>query len=161
MTRGPFVALCLCLCCSPWQARAGRDQAFKLSDEEKQVLDLTNAERQKEKLPPLKPNPILFKVARGHSENMARQGKMEHVLDGKTPFDRLKAAGYKYAKGGENIAAGDEKIPFDAVMKAWMESKVHRENILYPDFTEIGLGLVHDGKGKLYYTQVFARPFKH
>src|SRR5713101_1572450 len=66
----------------------------EISEVEQAILDATNKEREKEKLPPLKPNKTLCEVARAHSANMAKQGKMEHELDGKTPADRVKAAGY-------------------------------------------------------------------
>src|SRR5262249_45708405 len=104
----------------------------------------------------LKPNPVLCRVARAHSANMARQGVMNHVLDGKGAPDRIKAAGYKYASCGENIGAGDAGL--EAVLKAWMNSKGHRDNILHRRFTQIGVGVVTDEKGKAYYTQVFATP---
>src|SRR5262249_2860660 len=100
---------------------------LKLSEEEQTLLDLTNAERKKENLPALRPSPLLFQVARGHSANMAKQGKMDHKLDGKTPYDRIKGAGYKYSLAGENIAVGE--VPIERVMKSWMDSKVHRDNI--------------------------------
>jgi uncharacterized protein YkwD len=83
---------------------------------------------------------------------------MEHTLDGKTPFDRLRDSGYQFAKGGENIAAGDAEVTLPAVMEAWMKSKSHRENILLPEFTQLGLGLARDQAGHIYYAQVFARP---
>ncbi len=136
----------------------GGNPAFQMTDQEMKLLELTNLERKKKDLSPLKPSPLLFKVAKGHSENMAKQGKMEHELDGKTPFDRLRAGGYKYRKAGENIAAGDAEVPLEDLMKAWMESPKHRDNILLPDFTEIGLGIVKDKKGQVYYTQLFGRP---
>ena len=40
-------------------------------------------------------------------------------------------------------------------MKGWMNSKVHRENILDPAFTEIGIGVARNDKGEVYYTQDF------
>ena len=110
-------------------------------------------------LPALKLNPALSKIARAHSENMARQGKMEHILDKKGLEDRLREGGYKYAKGGENIAAG-EGVSLAMIMQAWMDSKGHRANILMPEATEIGLGIARDKTGKVYYTQVFAKPRK-
>ena len=55
---------------------------------------MTNKARAKEKLPPLKLNSVLTKVARAHSANMAKQEKMEHELDGKNPSQRIKEAGY-------------------------------------------------------------------
>jgi uncharacterized protein YkwD len=99
------------------------------------------------------------KTARAHSENMGKQGKMEHNLDGKTPGQRVLAAGYDYESIRENIAAG-ENWPTADVMKGWMESKAHRENILAKDIDEIGIGVVSDGKGKLFYTQDFGKQFK-
>ena len=68
---------------------------FEISKVEKEVLDLTNAERAKESLPPFKPHPLLFQAAREHSKNMAKQEKMEHVLDGIKPHERTKKVGYK------------------------------------------------------------------
>jgi uncharacterized protein YkwD len=71
--------------------------AFKLSADEKAILDLTNAERAKENLAPLKANELLTKAAREHSANMAKQQKLDHVLDDKKPDDRLKAVSYQFA----------------------------------------------------------------
>src|SRR5437868_14246170 len=69
---------------------------LKLSDDEKTLLDLTNAERAKEKLPPLAPNPLLFRAARAHSANMAKKGEMKHVLNGKNVDARLDDVGYDF-----------------------------------------------------------------
>ncbi len=143
-------------------ARAADDEKdpppLKLTDDEKTLLELTNAERVKEKLPPLKANPFLFKAARDHSANMARKGEMKHVLDGKNPQDRLDAVHYDYRKCGENIAYSDGASLQD-IMKGWMNSKVHRENILDPAFTEIGVGVARNDKGEIYYTQDFGVAF--
>lgn len=132
---------------------------FEMTKEEQTLLDLLNKERTKEKLPALQPNPLLFKAARGHSANMAKQRKMEHVLDKKKPFQRVAAAGYNWGKVSENIAiAEDGEPPLTAIVKEWMESKTHRENLLGKDVTETGLGIARNDKGEIYYTQVFARP---
>jgi hypothetical protein len=96
---------------------------------ERKILELTNLERKNKELPALKPSPLLFKIAQAHSENMAKQGKMEHDLDGKTPGQRLREAGYRYKAAYENIAAGDPQVSIETLMKAWMESKGHRDNI--------------------------------
>ena|SRR5687768_9175092 len=138
-------------------ARA-QDEKFAATETEKKIMELTNAERKKKELPPLKPATLLFKVARAHSENMAKQGKMEHNLDGKKPTDRMRAAGYLLGKGAENIGAGDPCVPLDMLMEAWMASKGHRENILSTLYTEIGIGVAKDDKGQVYYTQVFGKP---
>jgi len=148
----------LILCFLSLAAVSAGDSSFKMTAPEKKLLELTNLERKKKDLSPLAPSPLLFKIARAHSENMAKQAKMDHELDGKNPFDRLKDGGYKYLKAGENVGAGDAEIPIADLMKAWMDSPMHRENILRPDFTEVGFGAVKDKKGDVYYTQLFGKP---
>src|SRR5438105_3825929 len=105
--RRLILVLFLSVSCFRQTALAETNEDFKLSEDEQAIVDLTNKAREKEKLAALKPNPVLFKVARAHSANMAKQKKMEHVLDDKNPADRLKAAGYKYEWMGENVAAGN------------------------------------------------------
>jgi uncharacterized protein YkwD len=129
-----------------------------LGPQEKKILELTNNERKQKELLPLKLNPLLCKVAQAHAENMAKQGKLAHDLDGKTPLQRLRAAGYAYRKAYENIGAGDPDVPLEDLMKAWMESKGHRENILNTVCTEVGLGIAKDKEGQVYYTQLFGQP---
>jgi uncharacterized protein YkwD len=153
MIRSSFVFLCLGLC---FASRAGEPAKFEMTKEEQKLVELTNAERKKKDLPVLKPSPLLIKVARAHSANMAKQGKMAHELDGKNPFQRLKEAGYTYFFAGENVAAGLDEL--DEVMKGWMESEPHRKNILSEKFTEIGVGVARDKKGEPYFTQVFGKP---
>src|SRR5947209_20598970 len=79
-----------------WGAETKEKPEVRLSRNEQAILELTNAARAKEDLPPLTANATLCKVARAHSANMARQEKMEHVLDGKDPVQRVKASGYRY-----------------------------------------------------------------
>jgi uncharacterized protein YkwD len=151
------LAATLAACLIAWTAASAQDQTkFMLTEQEQQLVELVNQERKKLKLPPLKVNPVLCQVARAHAANMARQGKMEHNLDGKTPYDRIKAAGYKYAVAGENLARGN--LPLPDVVKAWIESRVHRENIEDGDFSETGIGLAKGDTDKVYYAQVFAQP---
>lgn len=137
---------------------AGKE--FKQTASEIKILELTNQERKKKDAPPLKLSPALSKIARAHSENMARQEKLEHVLDDKAPIDRLRDAGYKFTKVGENVALGDAELPVEGIMKLWMESKGHSETLLEPGYTEIGIGIARDKAGQVYYTQLFAKPRK-
>ena len=82
---------------------------------------------------------------------------MAHELDGKKPSDRVKAAGYKYANTGENVAFG-KGTTVDEIFEGWMNSPGHRANILKAEFTEIGIGAAKSDTGKWYYTQNFGRP---
>ena len=136
-------------------------RAVELSKDEQTLLELINKERAKKELPPLRPHPLLFKVARSHSRNMARQEKMEHILDGKNPGQRILASGYDYGRATENIAMADGPgVPLKVIVSGWMESKIHRDNLLDPKISETGLGVATNDKGEVYYTQVFARPRK-
>lgn len=133
----------------------------EMTADETKLIELINAERKKAKLPPLRPHPVLSKVARAHSANMARQQKMEHVLNGKNPGERVLAAKYDYGKISENIAMSDGPgVPLDMIVKGWMDSKTHRENLLSDKVTETGLGIATNKEGEVYYTQLFARPRK-
>ena len=137
--------------------KKNKKDEFKLSAEEQAVIDGTNAERKKAEkpLPALKMNPKLMEAARKHAANMAAQEQMDHVLDGKNPADRAKAAGYAFKALGENVAAG-QKAPKDAV-QAWMNSPPHRENILKDAYTEIGVAGVKGKDGLIYWAQVFGK----
>jgi uncharacterized protein YkwD len=54
---------------------------------------------------------------------------------------------------GENIAYGN--VTADQMMAMWMESPGHRENILDPSYTHIGVGIARTGSGRVYGTQNF------
>ena len=146
------------LAVSPAPAQGQRQNQFELTKAEQQVIDLTNAERKKENLPPLKVSLILSKVARDYSAKMAKQQKLDHYLDGTKVGERVKAGGYKYSYIGENLAAGD--VPVPQIVEGWMKSKLHRENILNDKYTEIGVGIALDNRGDAWYTQVFGLPKK-
>src|SRR5262249_8403653 len=100
-----LTALAVCL---PRAVPAGTKEKPKLqlSADEKKTLDLINEVRQKEKLPELKPHPVLFKVARAHSASQAKRREAGHVLDGKDYTARLRDSGYRFTHNSENIFFG-------------------------------------------------------
>ncbi|MFO0845150.1 MAG: CAP domain-containing protein [Gemmataceae bacterium] len=162
MSRSLF---CLALLLAPCLALADDEKPeAKLSADEKALLELLNKEREKEKLPKLTVNERLMKAARAHTENMAKQEKMSHELDGKNVGERVTDAGYDWGAVAENVAkagaeSGDPPAPPAAeIHKGWMESKGHRANILGEKYKEVGLGMVKSKKGTYFYTQVFAAP---
>ena len=123
----------------------------KLANE---VVTLTNAERQKAGCPPVTSDRTLRSVATAHSEDMAERDYFSHTSpDGDGPEDRAAAAGYD-GYSGENIALGYNSA--EAVVKGWMESSGHRENILNCSSTEVGVGVADSSRG-LYWTQMFGR----
>ncbi|MFT3880553.1 MAG: CAP domain-containing protein [Gemmatales bacterium] len=135
---------------------AGDDPPLKLTAEEQELVDLTNAARKKEGLPELQPHPKLFQSARLHAANMAKQDKLDHELDGKTMIDRLQAVEYAVESAAENIA--HKQTTPRKVIASWMESEGHRKNILTEDFRHIGVAVAKNAKGERYWVQMFATP---
>ena len=126
------------------------------------VVELTNLERSKAGLPPLKANTQLSNAAENHTKNMANQDFFSHTgKDGSSPTNRVQSVGY-LGVAGENIAAGSS-TPED-VFAQWMNSSGHRANILNADYQEIGVGyyfLANDTGSvnyNTYWTQVFGIP---
>ncbi|MFG3258582.1 sigma-70 family RNA polymerase sigma factor [Streptomyces sp. NPDC048172] len=117
------------------------------------VTALVNAEREKKGCGPVRLNSKLNSAALKHSADMDARDFFDHNNpDGKDPGDRVTAAGYRWSTYGENIARGQQSSA--DVMKGWMDSPGHRENILNCDFKEMGIGR-HDGAGGPWWTQVF------
>ena len=127
-----------------------------LTADEQAILDQTNARRQEAGRAALKPNAVLFAIARKHAEEMAKANKLEHRLNGKNSGDRADAAGYKWTTVSENIAWNQRSVA--EVMDGWMRSSGHRANLLGRDVTEMGVGIAANSKGELYWVQVFAQP---
>lgn len=123
---------------------------------EDEVLRLTNEERAKVGAPPLKRASDLDALARAHSQDMISRHFFDHNNpDGKSPFDRMRAAGITYRAAAENIAYGQSSAA--SVMNAWMNSSGHRKNILNATYTEIGIGAIKNSGGTIYWTQEFVK----
>ena len=76
------------------------------SAEAAEVVRLVNVARKKAGCAAVHTDARLAAAARLHSEDMARRSYFSHTsLDGRTPWDRIRAQGYAYGSA-ENIAAG-------------------------------------------------------
>ena len=109
--------------------------------------------------PPLSLSGPLGDVALGHAADMAQHDYFEHEdLTGHSPADRVRAIGYQEKLVGENIAYGPSTA--DEVVKGWLDSPGHCENIMDPRFAQMGLAFAagHTPKPGLYWVQVLAAP---
>jgi uncharacterized protein YkwD len=132
------------------------------------VLELVNQARMRGALcggrsfapaPPVKLSSLLASVAYGHAADMAAHDYFEHEdREGHTPADRVRAAGYREKLVGENMAYGPQTA--DEVVKGWMESPGHCQNIMDTRFAEMGVAfaLGKGGKRGLYWVQDLAAP---
>ena len=123
---------------------------------EDEMLKLLNAERTSRGLPPLTLDPRLVPVARQHSEEMFRLKYFGHQSPANgSPFDRLAAAKISYSRAGENLAYAHSVA---VAHRGLMDSEGHRENILRPEFTRIGIGVISAGSYGRMFTQLFVTP---
>jgi uncharacterized protein YkwD len=123
------------------------------------VFLLTNRERSRASLTPLRRNADLARAAQLQAEQMAAAGKLAHDVPGSrypTLASRMKLIGYQYRSVGENVAEGYTSGA--ALMAGWMTSAPHRANILSARYTETGVGMARSKTGRTYTAQVFARP---
>lgn len=118
-----------------------------------EVLRLTNEERVRAGLGSLEWHESGAAAAYGHSLDMDLRSFFNHINpSGEDPGARIAAQNIAPVWGwGENIAQGYPSPA--AVVAAWMGSQGHRENILRPSFTHLGVGVHSDGD--LWWTQVF------
>jgi len=156
---------------------------IRIPDLEKRVHTLINKERTSRKVSALQFDEKLAKIARAHSQDMARRSFFNHVNpDGQDPTARGAAAGYVCRKVlgnlitegiAENIYQGNlysrvrtrgteksydwnspEKIATEGVT-GWMNSTGHRRNILEKGYEKTGIGIAIAKDDKVYVTQVF------
>lgn len=109
-------------------------------DKEK-IIELTNKERQKNGLQPVKENAALDNAAQLKADNMFSENYWAHFApSGKTPWDFILGAGYKFTYAGENLAKNFYNS--DDVVSAWMASPTHKENLLNGKYNDIGIAVV-------------------
>lgn len=133
-----------------WQGGTSSKEEEGLNRElAEQVIELVNAERDKEGREPLSINETLMEGCEIRAEELIET--FSHTRpDGTSCFSVLQ--GYAYSAVGENIAYG-QTSPED-VMMSWMNSSGHRANILNAEFEEIGVGCYIKG-GRKYWVQLF------
>lgn len=127
-------------------------------DQNRQGATATNAVRRGPGLAPVRPDPLLARVAAGHACDMAMRGRMTHRGSSSSgPGPRVKNAGYAPAVTAENIAAGPFSL--DRVLAEWNASGGHRANMLIPQLRHYGIGqaIGPDGRTR-FWAAVYAAP---
>lgn len=110
-----------------------------------QLLILTNQKRQENGTGPLSLNDKLSLAATYKAKDMFSENYWAHNSPlGRTPWVFIKDVGYAYVYAGENLARGFNSS--DDVVKAWMASPDHRENMLSKNYSDVGFAVL---KGKL------------
>lgn len=124
-----------------------------LTNDEKEVFNLINAERTKQGLTALKVDSEVQRVARIKAQDMVDNNYFSHNSPTYgSPFDMLKSFKISYKTAGENIAGNSSN---SAAVKAWMNSSGHKANILNSSFNYTGIGVVSSNKYGKMYVQIF------
>jgi len=133
---------------SVYDALGGMD-AFEL-----EVVRLVNVERAARGLNPLEVNYTLMMSSRFKSQSMYDLSYFSHISPAYGTSDIILREVFEFQwrnAFGENIGWGQPPLSPEAVVQAWMNSPNHRDNILSPNFTQIGVG-----QYDIYWTQQFS-----
>lgn len=105
------------------------------------LIQLTNIERENLKIPPLRENALLDQAAYLKAQDMMKNDYFSHQSpQGLTPWFWFKETGYNYKFAGENLAIGF--LDSEEVFKGWLESPSHKNNILNPNYKDIGIAVL-------------------
>jgi uncharacterized protein YkwD len=130
---------------------------------EVRIWQFTNDVRRQYGLPPVGREGALSRVSQAYSSDMLVRRFFSHTNpEGLTAGERLKPfySGPIYGWGeniweGSNLSAVDREALARRIMDAWMSSSGHRQNILCPDYTHLGVGVAARGP-EICATQLFA-----
>lgn len=113
--------------------------------------------RLEQHLIPLERRGELDRVARGHSDDMARRGFFAHESpEGRNWVDRLQLAGVSgFTMAGENVGQTNRPDPNREILEGWKHSPVHRENLVSRPMNATGVGVARSADGRLFYTQLY------
>ncbi len=131
----------------------------QISLDQNKIIELTNRERVKNGLNALTENKLLVQAARKKAIDIFVTQNFNHQIANKNFSDWIEETGYQYQIVGENLAldfTNEKKI-----IKAWLDSTLHKKNLLNKDYSEIGVGLAKgelNGKTTWLAVQIFARP---
>jgi uncharacterized protein YkwD len=127
------------------QAAPGAGRLVLAARLEDQVAERVNLVRRWHGLAPLRESDGLAAAARRHSREMAVKGYFEHNTASGTAFWRriertYASSGYGRWEVGENIAWNTMRATTVAIVRQWLDSPAHRENLLSGSWRELGLG---------------------
>ncbi len=158
-TKWIILVLILCLVCAMPAAAFGAGvyvyntvsvtiDTVRYDDAAQEVLELINAEREAYGLRPLTLDSELQEDA------MLRAAEsILYFAHTRPDGSGCWTAGSGYM-AGENLAVGQTSP--EMVVEAWMNSELHRANILHDEYSSVGIGCVNY-KGTWFWSQAFAR----
>jgi uncharacterized protein YkwD len=144
-------AFLLLWCVTPGES-AERDRAGEL-------LERVNQLRQERHLLPLRASAELAAVAQAYAEELVQRGEIDHISrSGRNPLQRVQAAGIAgFSLLAENLGRSSVQGPrLEAIVRGWLASPVHRENLLNPAFNTSGAAVLRSASGETFAVQLYA-----
>ncbi|MDD2282130.1 MAG: CAP domain-containing protein [Eubacteriales bacterium] len=128
-------------------------QPDRLTAREQQMLNLINKDRIAYGLQPLEVDMRLTRLARLKSQDIVDNNYFAHVSPTYgTAFDMFRANGISFLRGGENLSkAGSVQVSHLRLMN----STNHRANLLTPQYTHVGIGIVDNNPSGIVVTEMF------
>jgi uncharacterized protein YkwD len=122
------------------------------------VFAMINQERTSRGLASVTFNDQLNQMAEDYCCEMIEGHFFSHTnpYTGEEPGQRALNAGYIYLAVGENLAGGQTSP--EQVMAEWMDSALHRQNILAAQWREVGIGVRTGGQHGVYWVLEFGNP---
>lgn len=153
---------------------------FTAMELEQLIHQEVNRRRERGHVKPLEYDTVLARIARGHSQDMAKNGYFSHIDSrGRNPTQRARAHGYPIMKNSGNLFTNGiaeniyrtslhrwvvhyygttyrwktiDQIA-ESVVNGWMESYGHRRNVLSRNADRQGIGIAVTGDFRVYVTQ--------
>ena len=124
------------------------------------VLSVLNQDRARYDLPLLAQNQTLEQAAAAKARDILENDYFAHTSPaGLKPWNFIKNAGFQYTFAGENLAVGYDNAL--ELQNDFMGSPGHRENLLSPLYSEIGIAVVKGqfrGRPATVTVEMFAAP---
>jgi uncharacterized protein YkwD len=126
------------------------------ASQEQDIVNLVNAARAAAGLCPLVINPQLTAAAQRQANDMSTNNFLEHTgTDGSDVWKRIADTGYPATYAGENILAR-ANIHAAAAFDQWWNSPPHHDNMMNPNFLEVGIAWAGPKNSKYHYAMVLA-----
>lgn len=125
---------------------------------EQRTFELINKTRLANGLKELEWHEDLYRMARSHSDSMARHDFFSHTdPQGSGMVKRARQIGLAgWQALGENLAYNlGYSDPAGFAVERWAISTKHRHNLLRSIFTHTAIGVAHAPDGRIFFTQVF------
>jgi uncharacterized protein YkwD len=134
-----------------FEATTAIETSININGLESEILALVNIHRESIGLSRVSVLTPAYSEASSHTNYMITQGKISHDNFNERSRKLMTTANAKIVL--ENVGAGYNTA--ESLMKAWLNSELHRKNIEDPSVQFMGISAKQNTNGSNFYTQIF------